>query len=140
MTNFTTPTTLTGGTYNVYSGTMQLPGNVNTNAATILLDGATGAPSLLNGSGTNALANFATNEAAGNFTIQNGVSVTTASSDFDNAGTINLLPGTLIVEGNYTQESTGTLGIGLGGRRPAPSSASLLSMAPRRSMAPSTSA
>ena len=38
MTNFTTPTTLTGGTYNVYSGTMQLPGNVNTNAATILLD------------------------------------------------------------------------------------------------------
>ena len=73
------------------------------------------APSLLNGSGTNALANFATNKAAGNFTIQNGVSVTTASSDFDNAGTINLLPGTLNV-GNYTQETSGTLGIGLGGQ------------------------
>ena len=43
------------------------------------------------------------------------MSVTTASSDFDNAGTINLLPGTLYVEGNYTQESTGTLGIGLEG-------------------------
>ena len=37
---FISPTTLTGGTYNVYSGTMQLPGNINTNAATILLDGA----------------------------------------------------------------------------------------------------
>ena len=58
-------TTLTGGTYNVYSGTMQLPGNVNTNAATILLDGATGTPHLNNGGGTNALANFATNAAAG---------------------------------------------------------------------------
>ena len=90
MTNFTTPTTLTGGTYNVYSGTMQLPGNVNTNAATILLDGATGTPSLLNGSGTNALANFATNAAAGNFTIQNGVSLTSASSGFTNAGTLNI--------------------------------------------------
>ena len=92
----TTPTTLTGGTYNVYSGTIQLPGNVNTNAATILLDDACLVPSLLNGSYFNALANFATNAAAGNFTIQNGVSVTTASSDFDNAGTINLLPGTLM--------------------------------------------
>ena len=43
------------------------------------------------------------------------MSVTTASSDFDNAGTINLLPGTLNVEGNYTQTSGGALGIGLGG-------------------------
>ena len=81
-----------------------------------------GTPNFIDQNGNNALAQFATNGVlAGNFTIQNGVSVTTASSDFDNAGTINLLPGTLNVGGSYTQESTGTLGIGLGrsdGRHP----------------------
>ena len=108
MTNFTTPTTLTGGTYNVYSGTMQLPGNVNTNAATILLDGATGTPSLLNGSGTNALANFATNAAAGHFTIQNGVSLTSASSGFSNAGTMNIgATSTFTVGGSNDYVQTG---------------------------------
>ncbi len=40
--------------------------------------------------GYNALAHFATNAAAGNFTIQNGVSLTSASSNFNNAGTMNI--------------------------------------------------
>ena len=119
LTNFAAGT-LTGGTYEVYSGTLSFnnggySNDIVTNAANILLGGTSGAPSIIDQNGNNALAQFATNAAAGNFTIQNGVSVTTASSDFTNAGTINLLPGTLIVEGNYTQESTGTLGIGLGG-------------------------
>jgi hypothetical protein len=93
LTNFTTATTLTGGTYNVYSWTMQLPGNVVTNAATILLDGATGTPNLNNGSGTSALANFTNNAAAGSFTIQNGANFTspsTASTPFANAGAVNI--------------------------------------------------
>ena len=34
--------------------------------------------------------NFATNAAAGNFTIQNGVSLTSASRGFTNAGTLNI--------------------------------------------------
>ena len=110
LTNFTTPTTLTGGTYNVFSGTMQLPGNVNTNAATILLDGASGTPNLHNGTGTNALANFATNAAAGNFTIQHGVSLTSAPSDFSNAGTMNIgASSTFTVGGSHNYNQTGGL-------------------------------
>ena len=119
LTNFAAGT-LTGGTYEVYSGTLSFynggySNDIVTNAANILLGGTSGAPSIIDQNGNNALAQFATNAAAGNFTIQNGVSVTTASSDFNNAGTINLLPGTLNVEGNYTQTSGGALGIGLGG-------------------------
>ena len=110
LTNFS-GTTLNGGTYNVFSGTMQLPGNINTNAATILLDGATGTPHLNNGSGTNALANFATNAASGIFTIQNGVSLTSAaSSDFSNAGTMTIgNSSTFTVGGSHNFDNTGTL-------------------------------
>ena len=71
-------------------GTMRLPGgsNIITNAATILLDGPNS--NLYNGgSGTSALANFATNAAAGSFTIQNGRSFTTAGA-FSNAGVVQL--------------------------------------------------
>ena len=124
LTNYSpTTNTLTGGTYNAYSGTIQLsqadataitPAVITTNAATILLDGASA--KIADGSGNDILQGFfTTNAAGGYFTIQNGASVTTASSDFNNAGTINLLPGTLNVGGNYTQESSGTLGISLGG-------------------------
>jgi fibronectin-binding autotransporter adhesin len=87
--------TLTGGTYDVFSGTLKFnnggfTNDIVTNAASILLDGAAGKPNLLDQSGNNALANFATNAASGSFTIQNGVSVTTSSSGFSNAGTVNI--------------------------------------------------
>ena len=135
MTNLS-GTTLTGGTYNVYSGTMQLPGNVNTNAATILLDGSSAIPHLNNGGGTNALVNFATNASGGNFTIQNGVSLTSAaSSDFTNAGNVTvgatstfivgggshnflnsgLVNGIGTIQGNLVNEPGGTVTPGLPG-------------------------
>jgi fibronectin-binding autotransporter adhesin len=87
--------TLTGGTYAVYSGTLAFnnggfTNDIVTNAATILLDGTAGAPKLLDQSGHNALANFAVNAAAGSFTIQNGVSFTTASTGFSNAGIVTI--------------------------------------------------
>ncbi|MBP1729840.1 MAG: hypothetical protein H6Q55_269, partial [Deltaproteobacteria bacterium] len=93
LTNFS-GTTLTGGTYNVYGtagspGTMRLANaNIVTNAATILLDGPNS--NLLRDDGvTNALAGFATNAAAGHFTIQNGRNFDTAGN-FSNAGIVTI--------------------------------------------------
>ncbi len=85
LTNFS-GTTLTGGTCNIFSGTFQFTGaNIATNAATILLDGSTSR--IIDQSSNNALANFATNAAAGNFTIQDGRNLTTATTgNFTNAG------------------------------------------------------
>ncbi len=87
--------TLSGGIYQMWSGTLSFnnqgfTNDIVTNAATILMDGASGTPKLLDQNGNNALANFATNAGAGSFTIQNGVSVTSAASDFTNAGTMNI--------------------------------------------------
>ncbi len=99
LTNFAstgaTAGTLTGGTYEVFSGTLSFnnggfTNDIVTNAATIVLDGTAGAPKLLDQNGNNALANFATNAAAGTFTIQNGVSVTSSSAGFSNAGLVNI--------------------------------------------------
>jgi len=93
--NFTT-NTLTGGTFNAYSGTIQLPQAntglgvvITTNAATILLDGASA--KIADRNGNNILQGFfTTNTAAGSFTIQNGANLTTASTGFSNAGTLNI--------------------------------------------------
>jgi len=99
LTNFestgATAGTLSGGTYQMWSGTLSFnnggyTNDIVTNAATILLDGTSGTPNFIDQNGKNALAHFATNAAAGNFTIQNGVSLTSASSDFNNAGTMNI--------------------------------------------------
>ncbi len=60
--------TLTGGTYDV-TGTLLIPGNINTNAAKITLTGL--ASQILNPS-TNALAGFVTNSAMGTFSINGG--------------------------------------------------------------------
>jgi len=97
LTNYD-PTTsnLTGGTYNAFSGTIQLSqantgtgAVIATNAATILLDGSTA--TIADGSGNDILRGLlATNTAAGSFTIQNGANLTTASSGFSNAGTMNI--------------------------------------------------
>ena len=88
LTNYTpTTSTLTGGTYNALSGTIELsqanatagtPAVIATNAATILLDGSTA--KIADGSGHDIVRGFlATNTAAGSFTIQNGANVTSAS-------------------------------------------------------------
>src|SRR5438445_522101 len=94
---------------------MQLPGNIVTNAAIIVLDGE--GSQLLNSSSTNALSGFTTNAAAGSFTIQNGRNFT-VSSVFANAGaftvgdlsTLSLTGGTLTnTGGTITAQSGGTL-------------------------------
>ncbi len=54
---------------------------------------------------------------AGELEITGGGSFNTAGS-LDNAGTINLGPGTLTVTAAYTQESTGTFDDGIGGLTP----------------------
>jgi len=92
---------LTGGTYTV-TGTLLLPGNVDTNAAKITLNGA--AAQILNPN-TNALAGFNTNSATGSFTINQGQNFTSAGT-FTNMGSV--LVGTKSIftvgtGGNYVQ-------------------------------------
>ncbi len=99
LTNYNPATsTLTGGTYNAFSGTIQLsqanataatPAVIATNAATVLLDGATA--TIADGSGNDIVRGFlATNTAAGSFTIQNGANLTTAATGFSNAGFVTI--------------------------------------------------
>jgi hypothetical protein len=82
--------TLTGGTYDVI-GTMRLVGaNITTNAAKIILDGVgSQLLSVASPGTTNALAGFATNAAAGDFTIKNGRNFT-REGDFTNAGMMTI--------------------------------------------------
>ena len=109
FTNFS-GTTLTGGTYNaVGASTLRLAGITSqvTNAANIMLDGI--GSQLLNASSANLLASFATNAAAGSFTIINGRSFTTASS-FSNAGVVNVGPSSTFTGGGaFTNQPTGQL-------------------------------
>ncbi len=104
--------TLTGGTYMV-SGTLKFSGaDVATNAATIVLDGA--ASLIVNQTDGNGLANFATNAAAGRFTIQNGRTFTTAAAlALTNAGTLTVgTASTFTVAGNLTNAATLTMATG----------------------------
>jgi hypothetical protein len=99
--------TLTGGTYLV-TATLSFAGaNIQTNAATIVLDGSSS--QILNSSSSvDALANFATNSATGSFTIQNGRNLTTAAS-FTNAGTLTVeASSNFKATGNYSQTSGDT--------------------------------
>jgi hypothetical protein len=110
LTNFT-GTTLTGGTYEAFgtnpAGNLRLANaNIVTNAATILLDGPS-SNLLRHDTGTNALANFATNAAAGRFTLQNGRDFPTAGA-FSNAGDLMIGTGSMFTVaaaglGTYTQ-------------------------------------
>ena len=86
--------TLTGGTYNAYSGTIELSqasksgGDViASNAATILLDGVTA--KIADGSGNDILRGFVSSN-SGSLTIQNGANLTTASTGFTNSGTVGI--------------------------------------------------
>jgi cytoskeletal protein CcmA (bactofilin family) len=111
LTNFDSGT-LTGGTYNI-AGTLQFTNAaIVTNAATIVLDGASA--QIIDQSGNDALGpNLALNAAAGSFTIQNGANFTTAG-DFENDGTLKLgNNSTFIVSGVDTD--TGTLTVLAGG-------------------------
>ena len=102
--------TLTGGIYNI-SGTLKFDGAaITTNAANIVLDGASS--QIVNQSNVNALTNFATNAAAGNFTIKNGRNFTTAAgiTQFANQGQVTIGTGTTFAVSNakpYVQ-SAGT--------------------------------
>jgi fibronectin-binding autotransporter adhesin len=90
--------TLTGGTYQIFSGTMNFYNggflnNITTNAATILLDGTDGAPKFVDQNQNSALAHFSINAPTGNFTIQNGVNLTTSpvgSGGFSNYGELTI--------------------------------------------------
>ena len=101
-------TTLTGGTYFVSkTGQFEFSGaDVVTNAATIFLDGPSS--EIINTSGDNALAALTTNTAAGQFTVQDGGSFTTAGS-LSNAGAITVSGGsTLTISGALTQSAGST--------------------------------
>ncbi len=99
--------TLTGATWTVdVNSSISLGASITTNAATIVLDGA--------GADFSSLSPLSQIAPGGNLTILDGGSFTTAG-DLDNAGTIDLAPGTLNVTGNYTQESSGTYAVGVGG-------------------------
>src|SRR5262249_27491453 len=76
--------TLAGGTYLVTSTLSFAGANIQTNAATIVLDGPSS--QIINSSNSaDGLAHFATNAPGGSFTIQGGRDITTGG-DFTNAG------------------------------------------------------
>ena len=98
---------LTGATWIVgANSTMSLDANITIDAANIILNG-TGA----NFSSLSPLAEIASD---GSLEILNGEAFTTAGN-LDNAGTVDLSPGTLNVNGNYTQEAGGTFDVAVGG-------------------------
>ena len=117
--------TLTGGTWKVLaSSTLQLDtnnpsNNLNSNAATLVLDGANS--NVINGNtNTDALTGFASNLGAGNLTVQDGRTLTTPA--FSNAGTLLVgIGGTFSVTSgsNYTQTGGSTSVIGTGVLRSA---------------------
>jgi hypothetical protein len=96
--------TLTGGTYQV-TGTLQLPGDITTNAGNITLTGALS--QILDQSSQNALASLATNAAKGSFTLAGDQNLTT-SGTFSNAGTLTISHGSTFTvgkSGSYSQTS-----------------------------------
>ena len=112
FTNFA-GSTLTGGSY-LIGGTFKFQGaNIVTNAATITLDGA--ASQIVDQTNADALASFANNTFAGNFTVKNGRNFS-RSIAFTNAGnvtagansTFTLAAGGLAT-GTFTVNSTGAV-------------------------------
>jgi fibronectin-binding autotransporter adhesin len=103
--NFSSTTdTLTAGTYDL-TGKLEFAGaNIETNDAAIELVGKTAA--IINTTTKkNGLANFATNETAGRFTLAGGAALTTAGS-VSNAGTLTVGTGSTLTVGGpgvYTQ-------------------------------------
>ncbi|HEY2787000.1 MAG TPA: Ig-like domain repeat protein [Fimbriiglobus sp.] len=114
--------TLTGGTWEVSNGGRFIFGNdylvtITTNSASIIMRGANSAFENVGGS-NDALAGFTTNTSLGSFSVADGYNFT-ASGDFSNAGVVTVGNGsTITVPGSYTQSSTGSLDIVLGGINP----------------------
>ncbi len=99
--------TLTGGTWIVGAGSsMSLGANITTDAANIMLNGP--------GATLSSLSSLTKIASTGSLELQGGASFTTAGN-LDDAGTIDLPAGTLNVKGAYTQESTGTYDVSIGG-------------------------
>jgi hypothetical protein len=118
LANYDGVSTLTGGTY-LLTGTFQFTGaNVQTNAATIVLNGP--AAHITDLSGNDALGpNLALNAAGASLTVQNGYNFTTAGA-FENDGTLTVgNNSTFTVSGNDTD--TGTLNVLAGGTLSLPS-------------------
>ena len=86
---------LTGGTYNV-AGTLQIPGNITTNAAKITLTGK--ASQILNPN-SNALTGFVTNAPKGSFDLKGSQSFTSAGT-FTNQGAILIGIGSIFTVGS----------------------------------------
>ena len=108
LTNFS-GTTLTGGTYNV-GGTLQFGAagiSLVTNAANIALSGASS--KIIDSSGGNILAAFATNNAGASFGISGGRNFTTGGN-FTNNGTLTVGSSSkFVVTGNLSNFSGSTL-------------------------------
>jgi len=109
FTNFS-GTTLTGGKYMV-SGTLQFDGaNIVTNAAGITLTGAKS--QIISQTGTNGLANLATNAKASSLSLVSGKVLATPGS-FGNGGAVSVGAGSTlqigtVSSGTYTQTAGGT--------------------------------
>jgi len=112
LTNFNSTThTLTSGTYSV-TGTLQFNGaNIVTNAANLTLTGISS--QIINQTGGNGLASFATNASSGKFTVAGGRLLSTAGA-FTNNGSLTVTGSGsgFTTGGNLT--NTGTLTIGSG--------------------------
>jgi len=99
--------TLTGAIWLVGSNSsMSLGANITTDAATIILNGT--------GDSFGSLSKLAKVAAGANLQVLGGTSLAT-TANLDNAGTVDLAPGSWNITGNYTQEATGALNVGVGG-------------------------
>ncbi len=95
---------LTGGIYDL-AGSLQFPGaDVQTNRATLNLNGP--GSGILNGTGGDGLAHFSANDAGASLTLENGRTLTAAGS-FRNDGTLIVAAGSsLTVTGTYTHSGS----------------------------------
>ena len=102
LTNFAS-NTLTGGTYHI-TGIFRFPNAaINTNNATVILNGS--GSQIVNQSNINALSGLSANGTSGDLTIQNGRNFTT-SGVFTNNGNLTVgASSTFTAGGNYTQTS-----------------------------------
>ena len=91
--------TLSGGTYKV-TGTLQLPGDITTNAGQLTLTGTSS--KILDQSSANALANLANNAASGGLTLAGNQNLSTAVG-FLNAGHVKVSAGSTFNASSYTQ-------------------------------------
>ncbi|HEV3342661.1 MAG TPA: hypothetical protein VG125_19975, partial [Pirellulales bacterium] len=109
FTNFASGT-LTGGTWQSVGGVLRLKStsSITTNAATIILDGATSHFYNATSGTTEAVAGLATNASGGSLTIQNGYNLTTTASTLTNAGAVTIGASSTLagpVGFNYTQSA-----------------------------------